>query len=158
MTRRAASLLGVAASLILALPALAHHSTAAFDYTRSMNIVGTVSEFQWTNPHMFIHVMVPDAQGNSAEWNIECGTPNINVRHGWKRSDIKPGDKISMKIHPMRDGSQSGTLMAATLADGRVLYGPGNDIVGTPGAGGTAPGESPALPPAGGAGGGGPQQ
>jgi hypothetical protein len=154
MARASASLV----ALIIASTAVwAHHSTAAYDYTRSMDLAGTVSAFQWTNPHMFIHVVVPDAQGKSTEWDIECGTPNINVRHGWKATDLKPGDKVSMKIHPMRDGSNAGTLMTVTLADGRLLYGPGNDIVGTPSGATVGPGVSPTLPPAGSPGGAGPQ-
>ena len=111
----------------------AHHSTAAYDYSRAMTVEGTVKEFQWTNPHMFIHLLVPDGKGQEVEWNIECGTPNINVRHGWKKSDLNPGDHVKAEIHPMHDvGTLSGTLMILTLAGGRTLYGPGNDIVAAP--------------------------
>ncbi len=121
-------------------PLWAHHSTAAYDYSKSEMLVGTVKDFQWTNPHMFIRVLADDAQGKPVEWNIECGTPNINVRHGWKKSDIKLGDKVSMEIHPMRDGSMAGTLVSVKLADGRLLYGPGHDIVATPPAPAAGPG------------------
>ena len=96
---------------------------------------------------MFIQVLVPNAQGQLLQWNIECGTPNINVRHGWKSSDIKPGDKLTLTIHPMRDGTMAGTLDRVTLPDGRVLYGPGHDIVLGPGG---RPGPAQAAPPAGG--------
>jgi hypothetical protein len=119
----------------------AHHSTAAYDYSKSLMLSGTVTDFQWTNPHMFIHLHVRDASGKEVEWDVECGTPNINVRHGWKKSDINRGDKLTMEIHPMRDGSFSGTLMTVTLADGRLLYGPGNDIKAAAFPGGP-PGES----------------
>jgi hypothetical protein len=123
--------------LFMSVPVLAHHSTAAYDYAKAVDLSGTVSAFQWTNPHMFIHVQVPDATGASSEWDVECGTPNINVRHGWKQSDVKPGEKVTMKIHPMRDGTKAGTLMILTLPNGKILYGPGNDIVAAPpGAGG----------------------
>jgi hypothetical protein len=83
---------------------------------------------------MLIRILALDAQGKQVEWNVECGTPNINVRHGWKKSDINVGDRLTLNIHPMRDGSLSGTLITVTLADGRLLYGPGNDIkaVGPP--------------------------
>ena len=134
----------------------AHHSTAAYDYAKSLTLSGTVQDFQWTNPHMFIRILTQDAQGKEVDWNVECGTPNINVRHGWKRSDINLGDKLTLNIHPMRDGSLAGTLITVTLPDGRVLYGPGNDIkaVGPPGGGpgdGTSPGVSspPGTPPPG---------
>jgi len=112
----------------------AHHSTAAYDYSKSLTLSGTIKDFEWTNPHMFIRILALDAQGKQVEWNVECGTPNINVRHGWKKSDINVGDRLTLNIHPMRDGSLSGTLITVTLADGRLLYGPGNDIkaVGPP--------------------------
>jgi hypothetical protein len=127
----------IGALVAIATPVWAHHSTAAYDYSRSAVLEGTVKEFQWTNPHMFIHLVVRDAAGKSVEWSIECGTPNINVRHGWKQTDLKPGDKVTAKIHPMRNvnsqaGGEGGTLMTVTLPDGRTLYGPGNDIAGGP--------------------------
>jgi hypothetical protein len=125
----------------------AHHSTAAYDYSKSLTLSGTVKDFEWTNPHMFIRMLAVDAQGKQAEWNIECGTPNINVRHGWKKSDINVGDRLTLNIHPMRDGSLSGTLITVTLPDGRLLYGPGNDIksVGPP-PDGPGHGSSPDAP------------
>ena len=126
--------------------AMAHHSTAMYDYAKSQQLVGTVKEFKWTNPHMFITVLAPNGQGQDAEWSIECGTPNINARHGWKKTDLMPGDKVSMEIHPMRDGTSGGTLVTVKLADGRTLHGPGGDIA--PGAPISAPPGSPPRAPA----------
>ena len=133
-----------------AAPALAHHSTAMYDYKNTKMLSGTVKAFQWTNPHMFIKVMVPDAQGKEVEWAVECGTPNINARHGWKRSDIKPGDKLTMEINPLRDGSAGATLKWVQLPDGRKLWGPAEDIAAFPGPPGEAgaPGAQPPPPPA----------
>lgn len=110
------------AAAVVAIPAIAHHSTAAYDYTKEVSLQGSVVEFQWTNPHMFIRTQVANQV-----WNIECGTPNINVRHGWKKTDIKKGDKITLKIAPMRDGTTGGTLFSVKLADGRTLFGPATD-------------------------------
>jgi hypothetical protein len=132
MMRRSLLLLTTISAFFGGSVAYAHHSTAAYDYASSATLEGTVTEFLWTNPHMFIGFQVKDANGKDAVWNIECGTPNINVRHGWKQSDIKAGDKLKMTIHPMRDGSKAGTLDTVTLADGRLLYGPGHDL-STPG-------------------------
>lgn len=129
-------------SLAGAVPALAHHSTAMYDYTNTKVLSGTVKQFQWTNPHMFVKVLVPDAQGNTVEWNVECGTPNINARHGWKKSDIKAGDKLTMEINPMRDGTPGATLKWVQLPDGRKLWGPAEDLAGGPPGGG-----APAAPP-----------
>lgn len=108
-------------------PAIAHHSTAAYDYSKTVAVAGTVKLFQWTNPHMYIKIVAP-YQGKPTEWNIETGTPNINVRHGWKRNDIKPGDKVSVMVAPLRDGSAGGTLISIKLPDGRTLFGPAVDI------------------------------
>jgi hypothetical protein len=108
----------------------AHHSTAAFDYHKQITLTGTVKQFKWTNPHMYLDVVVAGDQGQSRTWSVECGTPNLNVRHGWKKDDLMPGDQITMVIHPNRDDAiPGGTLMSVTLPSGRVLQAPGGDIV-----------------------------
>lgn len=112
--------------------AMAHHSTSAYDYSKTENLVVTVKEFKWTNPHIFLLAKGTDRSGKAATWSIECGTPNINVRHGWKKDDLRLGDKIQVAIHPMRDGTPGGTLITVKLADGRTLFGPGNDIISRP--------------------------
>ena len=126
--------------------ATAHHSTAMYDYSKSMTLTGTVTEMQWTNPHMFIKARAPDASGNEVEWNIECGTPNINARHGWKKTDIKAGDKVVMEIHPMRDDKPAGTLVTVKLPDGRTLSGAGGG--GGPRGGGPGGDPGAGAPPA----------
>ena len=116
-------------SALLAVPAWAHHSTASFDYSRQVTLSGTVKQFNWTNPHMYLYVVVTDHNGQITTWSVECGAPNLNVRHGWKKDDLKPGDKITMTVHPNRDDSPGGTLMSVTLPSGRLLQAPGGDIV-----------------------------
>jgi hypothetical protein len=105
--------------------ALAHHSTAEFDYSKNLSISGTVVEMQWMNPHSFIEVLVPDSGpgGTPQRWSIEIGSPNINTRMGWKRTTVKAGDKVSMQIAPTRDGKARGTLRILTLPDGRTIKG-----------------------------------
>lgn len=125
--------------LIFSVSAEAHHSTAAFDYKKEMQISGTVKEFKWQNPHMFIDVLVQQGRKPPVVWAIECGSPNLNRRHGWRATDIKAGDKVTMAIHPMRDASPGGTLIQVKLPDGRILYGPGGDIVPVGPAGAAAP-------------------
>ena len=111
-------------------PAHAHHSTASFNYSKNVPLSGTVKEFKWTNPHMYIDLNVTNRQGVQELWPIECGVPNMNVRNGWKKTDIKAGDKVSMIIHPLHNESiEGGTLVSMILPDGRTLYGPGGDIV-----------------------------
>ena len=109
--------------LLIAATAGAHHSTTAYDHSRTLEIAGTVKEFQWTNPHSWIQLIVVDASGKSVEWSVETGAPNLNIRHGWKRNDLKPGDKVTLTLYPHKDGSPHGTLSTAKLPDGRVLDG-----------------------------------
>lgn len=122
----------VATALLTASFANAHHSVTAYDLTKTKEISGTVREFQWTNPHSWIQVMVIDENGNEVEWSVECGAPSINSRLGWKKSDLRPGDKVTVQVHPMRDGTTHGTLKNITLVDGRTLQGP-TERIGTAG-------------------------
>jgi hypothetical protein len=115
--------------LAMTASASAHHSTSAYDRTKTVELSGAVKEMQWTNPHSWIQILVTDKQGATTEWAIETGTPVINLRHGWKRDDVKAGDKISMVIYPARDGTAHGTLATITLADGRVLDGAADFVV-----------------------------
>lgn len=111
-------LMGAAA---LAAPAAAHHSTAAYDFNSSVTIEGTVRSFQWANPHNYIQLTVVDSSGRVREWSIEAGTPATATRHGWTRNTLKPGDKVTLVIAPMRDGSPGGTLRTARLPNGKIL-------------------------------------
>ena len=116
----------LAGSLVLAgfaLPALAHHSFAMFDQTREVTLKGTVVDFQWTNPHAFIHIEVPASAGGGNEvWEIELNSPNNLKRQGWKSSSLKPGDKVTLLANPLRDEVKKGGLfIKVTLADGTVL-------------------------------------
>jgi hypothetical protein len=105
-------------------PALAHHSFAAFDMKKEVSINGTVSEVQYTNPHAWVFVDVVDARGRMETWAIEAGGPNILMRTGWKKNTVKVGDKVTVRIHPMRDSSKKGgSLMMLVLPDGRKVGG-----------------------------------
>ena len=111
-------------ALWAAAPALAHHSFAMFERDKEVVLVGTVREFQWTNPHAFIEVDVPDAKGNVEKWSVEMNSPNNLTRQGWKSSMLKPGDKVSVTLNPLRDGKKGGLFVAATLPDGKVMKDP----------------------------------
>jgi hypothetical protein len=112
-------------ALFGAAPALAHHSYAAFDRDKKMTLTGVVKEFQWNNPHAWIQVMVVDDKGRQVEWGIECGSPNMMARTGWKSTTLKAGDRIVAVVNPLKDGRPNASLVTVTLADGTVL-GPGN--------------------------------
>ena len=103
--------------------AFAHHSFAMFDSSKEVVLVGTIKEFQWTNPHSWVQINVPGPNGKITEWSIEGGSPNGLARKGWRSTSLKPGDKVTLKTHPMKDGSNGGSLMTVTKADGTVIGG-----------------------------------
>jgi hypothetical protein len=115
-----AGLLG-ALALLAAGPALAHHSFAMFDHVNRITVTGTVTDFQWTNPHVFIEMDVPDASGTAKHYTVECASPNVLTRVGWKFNLIKRGDKISALINPLKNGAPGGMLETVTLSDGRTF-------------------------------------
>lgn len=114
----------VAALLLTALPAVAHHSAAMFDHTKTVKLVGTIVQFGWTNPHSWISIDVPNGKGGTVRWSVECNSPNNLARQGWKSTSLKPGDKATILIHPLRNGDKGGSFMSAKLADGTVLSDP----------------------------------
>jgi hypothetical protein len=116
-----------AAVLAGAAPALAHHSGAMFDSDKQITLNGTVREFQYTNPHSWIQVVVPGQSGKNTEWSIETAAPIVLIRAGIKKTAFMPGDKVAVRVHPMKDGTPGGSLIDAKKEDGTVisLRGPG---------------------------------
>ncbi len=120
------SRISLAASLVVfAGFAAAHHSGAMFDSARTQTLAGTVTEFNWVNPHSSFKVEVVGADGKPVIWAIEMNTPQNLVRDGWKRTTIKPGDKVTVVVNPLRDGKPGGSFRSITLADGKTLGGTG---------------------------------
>jgi hypothetical protein len=105
---------------ILAAPAAAHHSYAMFDMTRIIALDATVTTFKWQNPHSFIEADVKAPEG-SEHWAIEMTAPNNLVQEGWKRTTVKPGDHVTLYVHPLRSGDKGGSFAGVKLADGTVL-------------------------------------
>ena len=108
-------------ALLAALPAGAHHSGAMFDDKKSITLNGTVKAFQWTNPHCFIQLLVPEKNGTPVEWSVEMGAPFEVIRTGFRPKSLKPGDKLTVVIHPTRDGSRAGLFVSAVTADGKPI-------------------------------------
>lgn len=102
--------------------ALAHHSTAMFDMERDVNLAGTVKDFQWTQPHTWIVFTVPNAAGGSDEYGIEGMSPSYLGRNGWDKHTLKPGDKVTLTIHPLKDGRKGGFDSSVTFPNGKVMY------------------------------------
>jgi hypothetical protein len=117
--RLKASILACAVAAYAA-PALAHHSFSMFDHEKTIKVSGTVKEFEWTNPHAWIHMVAQDA-GKPVAWSFEMGSVGQIAAQGWKRDSIRPGDKITVEGHPLKDGSHGGQYRSATLADGHTI-------------------------------------
>ncbi len=98
----------------------AHHSFAAFDMSKEQTITGVVSRFDWTNPHTFIWVEVTNDKGVVETWAIEGMSPNYLGRRGWSKNSVKPGDKITVSIRPLKEGKTGGMFIRAQIGD-RVL-------------------------------------
>ena len=115
VSKKMLALAGVAMVSLASAPAFAHHSFAMFDNQKNVTLEGTVKEFQWTNPHSWIQLVVKDASGKEVEYSIEGGSPNGLSRSGWKRTSLKPGDKAVAIIHPLKDGTNGGSLVTVTV-------------------------------------------
>jgi hypothetical protein len=137
MKFKALGLAGMGLALY-AIPAFAHHSFAMFDADKKVTLEGTIKEFQWTNPHSWILLNVPNAQGTPEQWAIEMGAPGGLARQGWVPKTLTPGMKVTAVIHPLKDGTHGGQYMAVTLPDGKVMGNVNNGNAG--GAGGGAGG------------------
>ena len=94
---------------------------AQVDQAKTIKLVGTVKQFQWTNPHSWIQLDVANAEGAKEEWAIEGNSPNQLIRLGWRPGTLKPGDTVTVMVKPMRDGAKGGMFVEITLADGTVL-------------------------------------
>jgi hypothetical protein len=114
-------LLALLGTFVTAAPGLAHHSFALFEMQKSVTIHGVVKDFQWTSPHSWLDVMVLTATGDAELWALECGAPGALARAGWTKSSLKPGDKVTVELHPLRSGGPGGSLFAVTTADGHRL-------------------------------------
>ena len=101
--------------------ALAHHSFAMFDQTKTIALQGTVKELRWTNPHVFIQILVKSANGAEDEWSIEMTSPEHLARAGWRPATLKPGDAITLSIHPMRDGIKGGQYLSGIGPSGPLI-------------------------------------
>jgi hypothetical protein len=131
MTRRLIA--AIAAGALLAgaanAPALAHHSFAMFDGAKVVTLKGTVTEFDWSNPHVSMTVSVPSAQGAPEIWTVELTSPGNLGRLGWTRHSLKPGDHVAVEVNPLRDGKHGGGFRQVTLVDsGQVLGGALRDL------------------------------
>jgi Family of unknown function (DUF6152) len=118
-------LLAVATATVLAVPsaALAHHSFAMFDANKTLTTTATVKEFQWGSPHTWLELLVLSEDKTEMPLSLELTTISGLQRNGWKPGTLKPGDRVTVTYHPMRDGTPAGQLVEAVTEDGRTLKG-----------------------------------
>ena len=112
------------AVLLTASSALAHHSFAMFDQSTTVTLRGAVKDFRWTNPHVFIELVVKNESGADEEWSIEMTSPEHLSRAGWRPGTLKPGDEVTLTIHPLREGLKGGQYLSGTGPSGPLLGAP----------------------------------
>jgi hypothetical protein len=122
MFSRATIACAVALTLV-ASSAWAHHSYAMFDRSKTVTLNGTIREFRWTNPHSWIQLTVPGDNGVTDEWSVEMGSPFELLRVGWTAKSVRAGDKVSIQVHPVKDGTKGGGFVSGADADGHALGG-----------------------------------
>jgi hypothetical protein len=115
----------LAAVICVPCAASAHHSYAMFDANKLVTLDATVKEFQWTNPHSWLQVMIADDKGAAEEWSLELGPLVVLHRWGWKPHSLNPGNKVKVSLNPLRDGTHGGRLMSIVLPGGETLNGQG---------------------------------
>jgi len=111
------------ATVLVAGPLAAHHSTAMFEWGKEMPMKeATVDKWEWTNPHTFLYVTVKERDGKLHKWALEGMSPNHLIRYGWSKNAVKPGDKVNLTYYPLRDKRRGGFNVTITKADGKKLY------------------------------------
>jgi Family of unknown function (DUF6152) len=130
------SILSLASLSVVSL-ASAHHSYAMFDADNLITKDATVKEFQWTNPHSWLQVMILGDNGVPEEWSLELGPLVVLNRWGWKPHSLNPGDRVKVSLNPLRDRTHGGRLMSIVLPNGVTLSGQGGTQA--PGASVTSP-------------------
>jgi hypothetical protein len=111
---------GLALSLF-ALPALGHHSYSMFDDEQLVNLNGTVTDFEWVNPHSWLHVSIMSEGGTAETWSFETSSPRGLTTEGWQVDSVVAGDTVGVEFHPLRDGSRGGQLLVVSRSDGTKL-------------------------------------
>jgi hypothetical protein len=111
------------AAFALMTSAQAHHSFAMFDHEKKLTLTGTVSEFEYINPHGWLHVTIVGPDGRPGVWQLEMGGINAMQRVGLQADTLKPGDRVTVEFHPLKDGARGGQYLSATLPDGRTIEG-----------------------------------
>jgi Family of unknown function (DUF6152) len=128
------TLSAAAAALLLATMRIsAHHAFAAeYDESKRVTISGRVTRFEWTNPHAWMYVDGKDEGNKIASWSFEMGSPNGLLHRGWRRTELKPGDQVTVEGYRAKDGRNVANVRTVTTPDGRKLFGGFRSTPGAP--------------------------
>jgi hypothetical protein len=122
MNRNPISIVAVTLGLLLvSIPALAHHGTNLYDMTKTTSLKGTITKFEWGNPHNQIYFDVTDDKGVVSHWNAETEPPAVMSESGWTRKALAPGDQVTVYLNAAKNGATVGILQKIVLADGKEL-------------------------------------
>src|SRR5688572_30538855 len=122
MTFKAVLCSALAVGLLTA-PAFGHHVSAFIDYEKKLELTATVKQFRWTNPHSRMIVTAAGEGAQMVEWDLEMGSPGTLSRRGWNPRLVAPGERVTVTLHPMKDGTPGGQLLTVKLPDGKVISG-----------------------------------
>jgi len=106
---------------LVSIPVLAHHGAAGYDMSKAVPLKGTITLFEWTNPHSQIHFDVTDENGNVAHWVAETEPPAVMLEHGWTRKVLNPGDQVTLYCYCAKNGARTSILQKILLANGKEL-------------------------------------
>jgi hypothetical protein len=112
--------------LVVSIPALAHHGNSRYDSSKTITLNGTITSFDWSNPHCLIHMDVRDDNGHVQHWTLELAGTFTMSRSGWTKNSLKPGDQVSAETHPAQNGTTVGLSGTAgsimkVVVNGRTL-------------------------------------
>ena len=128
--RSMGALAGLVAALALSVgvsPVSAHHSFGLFDMSKSAEIDGTVIKLEWSNPHCWLFITAASPDSTEVSYGFEMTSGGEMIRRGWTKTALKPGDKVKVKFHPVRDGRPAGNMMTVMTADGQYIGRPPPD-------------------------------
>jgi hypothetical protein len=100
--------------LLVSTPIYAHHGTSGYDMEKIITLNGTVTSFNWSNPHCLVHIDVKDSKGDAKDWIVELAAPTLMTRNGWTKEVLKPGDEVVAETHPAKNGATTGLSGAST--------------------------------------------
>ena len=120
------AILVVVSLLLVSSRISAHHGTSGYDMEKVITLNGTVTSFNWSNPHCIVHIDVKDSKGEVKDWVIELAAPTLMTRNGWAKDVMKPGDEVIAETHPAKNGATTGLSGASTnllkfVVNGRAL-------------------------------------